>query len=74
MWHIKSRLACAAVDDYADGDGICAVCAALLKRFEDNGLDVDTVVQTGVTLLIIALMTHVLACLYVSSPLHTRGF
>ena len=46
----------------------------VLKRFEDNGLDVDTVVQTGVTLLIIALMTHVLACLYVSSSLHTRGF
>jgi hypothetical protein len=36
----------------------------VLKRFEDHGLNVDIVVETGVTLIIIALIAHVLACGY----------
>ena len=36
----------------------------VLKRFEDRGLNVDNMVQTGVTLIIIALVAHVLACMY----------
>jgi hypothetical protein len=35
-----------------------------LKRFEKNGLDVDMFMETGITLFIIALAAHVLACLY----------
>ena len=36
----------------------------LLKQYEDNGLDVNIMVETAMTLVIIALMAHVLACMY----------
>ena len=36
----------------------------VLKRFEASGLDVDHSVDSGITLFIIALTAHILACLY----------
>ena len=36
----------------------------LLKQYEDNGLDVDIVTQSVMTLAVLALMLHVLACMY----------
>ena len=36
----------------------------VLKRFEEQGLDVNLVIETGVTLIIIGMAAHVLACIY----------